>query len=126
MRKDTPYNPTEWEWLKQKLEVRSLLRRGSDYAEVFQFDGDPAICCRIHSSSVQKMASSKLPRSEQLACFQSWVRSVKREIEDALRSLAVLRQDFDFGRDLAVEIMHDYGAGATVVCTLRGEHVEWH
>ncbi len=126
MRKDTLCNPTEWEWLKQKLEVRSLVRRGSDYAEVFHFDGDPAICCRIHSSSVQKMASSKLPRSEQLVCFQSWARSVKREIEEVLRPLPVLRQDFDFNRDLVIEIMHDYGTGATLVCSLKGDHVEWH
>ena len=126
MRKNTPYRPTEWEWLKLRLEVHSLLNRGSEYCEMFEFDQEIPISCRIQSSSIDRMVSRKMPRKEQLVCYRSWARSVKRHVEEILAGLPVLRREFDPDRHLVVEIMRDYGTGAYRFCSLRGKHVHWH
>jgi hypothetical protein len=125
MRKDTPYNVTEWEWLKLQLQVRALLKQGSEHGESFEFDQGAPICCRVYCSSIERMLNSKVSRKQQLICYRSWARGVKQDVEEVLANLPVLKREFDPDGDVIVEIMCDYGTGAYRVCALKGKHVEW-
>jgi hypothetical protein len=101
MNTETPFVVTEWEWFKLKLELYSLHYRSELYAVVFDFPSNKEVKvhCRIYGKHAGTMMEEQATRKQQLEYYRGWVRMEKRQINNRLRELPVLRHHFSVEKD---------------------------
>jgi len=80
--KNVPYLVTEWEWLKVKLNLGSLMRQGKMRREMFNFVDPSTVICAIYSSPTVHLVDSKTSREDQLTYYSSWNDSIKKIVHE--------------------------------------------
>jgi hypothetical protein len=127
MSKSENFNVTEWDWFKLQLQIYALQRRAALFSFFFEFKEEPySVVCSMHGVSIEDTLKEETDKSILYGeYFSTWVRPIKEDIAKVLTTLPKLGQEFDLEKDLQVEIMHDYGMGASLICRIIGSEVFW-
>ncbi len=127
MRGDTPFAVTEWEWLKLQLRLYAVERSPETWIERFSFDDERrTIACSIWCKTTQRLIEEKADRARQFSFYSNWVEVETIQVSTLLQQLPVLSTEYDLRRDLAFEILYDYGMGSSLVCEFSAGEVTWH
>jgi len=123
--KNTPYNVTEWQWLKLQLKLHQLEYTAELFSTIFEFPENGKIECRIFAMQVQDMVENKASKEEQLEYYEDWADMARRIVLEKIQDLPVLSIEFDIMKDLVISIHHHYGMGASSICEFHGSQIVW-
>lgn len=133
MRKDATYEVSEWEWLSMNLRLYSIESRGTSWhvhyhlrgidPEIYFSRTDAEIVCNIYCAAVEDLFAESKEEVEEI--LTGWARGEKKRLASFISRLPATGGEIDLERDFLVEVMQDYGMGASVLCEIVGHSLKW-